>query len=131
MKLTKDYTLIAENIVVDDKNRATFVNVFDRIYATAVPTFIKSGYITTTVNVANYKDDFVVSLKVSDPEGEVVAETPAQKPELNEEKTSFSIIAEVSGMPINNFGKYSFEFIYKDQVIGFRQIDVVKVDGIS
>ena len=124
LELTSYFTLVAEQVIRDESKKASFINLFDRIYASQLPTVQTKLVIIFGVKTKKGKETKKsLHVYIYKPDGSKLAE--AQIPEqFDAPSGEGQIIADVSGMPIEAYGNYKF-------VLGYSENDVISTKVVE
>ena len=80
MKIAKNYFVICENVLTDDKGRISLINIYDVIYSRGFPAVHSSGFkVAANFDVVGVdkKLEQPVKFSLSDPDGQTVVESAA------------------------------------------------------
>lgn len=131
MKIVKDYMLLAENVIIDDRSRVTIINSYDTIYAPSLPTVQSALYIICALKLQNAKKNTNVkfNFEVFAPDGALmVRESVEQLVDRDGKNAGYNLVVNASMMPLNSYGEYTFKMTYEDKVVATRTLYVIEKD---
>ena len=122
-----DYFLFCENVIVGERGRFTFANVYDEVYVLSLPTVVKALFVAIKVGLPGAKpnDKPKFELKITNPAKKVVTKSLVQDftvPETKFEGATLNV--EASFLPIDMLGKYRFDLLINNKVIHTKYLEI-------
>lgn len=135
MKFQVEFFLLCENVIIDQKNKASIINLYDRIFAEKLPAQHPRFVFFTSILFSNQTENSqkaIVTLSVKTPSGveSVMVKTPAQF-DIPHHTNSGKIgtILEIPNPILTEYGEYTAEILVNGKVLKSKVFDVVKGDS--
>ncbi len=110
MKLEKNYLLLCENFVLDDKQRASLINLYDIIWAQNIPALHSKLLYVANVKVSDSgsQKKLLMVLELKSPSGKTIFTANANEARITQNtKTQFVGGAfEIGMVPFQEYGAY-------------------------
>jgi len=132
MQIQKNFFLICENVIMDDKKRVSLINLYDFIIAPQLPAYHGRLFfaINITVSGANQKENkLAMKLLIKSPSGQdIIKNPPVQIREVRpiQESQKVGIIFGVDGVVFNEYGNYIAIVYINDKEEASLNIQVIK-----
>lgn len=132
MVVKKDYALLCENAIIDDRKRFTIVNTFNTVWAKQVPVMHSQLFFVCNLLITGAKKGESVipyELTVTDPMGKQILNSKLEgKVEGSAAEVNNTLAVNLSPMPIEHFGKYIFALKYNSKIVATRTLEAKKGD---
>lgn len=131
MKIVKNFFITCENVIIDEKNRVSLINLYDFIFAQKLPAYHGRLYFVGNVKVIKPTDKinkFSIKITINTPSGKpVIINQPVQNINVNtswEEQNIGSVFA-IDGIVFNEFGDYKASLLINEEEVAHLNIKVI------
>jgi hypothetical protein len=132
--MTANYALLCENAILDQDGRVSFINVFDIIKATGVPTSRDQMYyaVNLSLQAEDVREDTpIILFSLISPSGAVLVkdrQLDGRKVEKKEQK--YGVLINLAGIMLAEWGMYKIKLHQNSDTIVETTFEVIKVGEI-
>jgi len=128
MKINSKFFVLCENYLVDDKQRPSIINMYDSIFAPEFPATHQLLKYAGNIEIKNPKtvNHVHLQLKLEDPDGELVFESPVQEAKIvpNMDEQIIGAVFDMQMVPFKQAGRYTASLIVNDAVIATHHVQL-------
>lgn len=111
MTINSKFFVLCEDYQVDDRQRPSIINMYDSIFAPEFPATHQLLKYAANLEIIDPKsaDNIEITLKLTDPDGETVFESPAQQAEIvpNMKEQIIGSVFDIQMVPFSQPGRYT------------------------
>jgi hypothetical protein len=128
-----DFFLLCENVIIDDKARASIINIYDAIFATQLPALHGNlHFISRVTPKAKVKDSVKAKcgLSIKSPSGKerLMIKSNDVEIEFTKERPSMIVNVQIPGVVFDEFGEYTASFSVNDKAVAKTKFSVITME---